>query len=148
VDRFEGGHETMRVIQDEGIGLLIQGCREWTDYRVRTAITPHMVKAAGVAARVQGMRRYYALLLVENNRARLMKALDGIKTLAEIDFSWRLGTRYELVLSVTGNRLQGFVDGNQMFDVEDSDRPLIEGAVALMVEEGRLGTAAIKIEPV
>lgn len=148
VDRFEGWQEAMRPIQDEGIGLLIQGCREWRDYRASTAITPHMVETAGLAVRVQGMRRYYALLLAKNNKAKLVKALDGYKTLAEVDFPWTLGTRHDLTLSVNGNRLQGFVDGNSLFDVEDIDRPLTEGAVALVVEEGRLGAEAIQIAPV
>jgi ADP-ribosylglycohydrolase len=147
VDRFEGWQEVMRPIQDEGIGLLIQGCREWRDYTASTAVTPHLVETAGLAVRVQGMRRYYALLLTNNNRAILVKALDGYQTLAEVDFPWQLGTRHELALSVTGNRLQGFLDGQRLFDVEDTDAPLTDGAVALVVEAGRLGAEAIKIEP-
>ena len=55
--------ESYRLIQDSGTGLIIQGTREWTDYRVSAAVTPHMVVSCGLAARVQGMRRYYALLL-------------------------------------------------------------------------------------
>jgi hypothetical protein len=39
-----------------------------------------MVEAAGLAVRVQGMRRYYALLLTKNNKARLVKALDSYRT--------------------------------------------------------------------
>jgi ADP-ribosylglycohydrolase len=148
VDRFEGWQEAMRPIQDEGIGLLIQGCREWKDYRASTAVTPHMVETAGLAVRVQGMRRYYALLLGRNNRARLVKALDGYQTLAEVGLPWQFGTRHELALSVTGNRLQGYVDGNRLFDVEDTDRPLTEGAVAFVVEEGRLAAEPITVEPV
>jgi ADP-ribosylglycohydrolase len=147
VDRFEGGRE-LRPIQDEGIGLLIQGCREWTDYKVSTAVTPHMVETAGLAARVQGMRRYYALLLARGGKARLVKALDGYRTLAEIDFPWQLGTQYELTFSVTGSHLKGFIDGQLLFEVEDADRPLTEGAIALVVEEGRLSTGAITVERV
>jgi hypothetical protein len=56
------------VVQNEGTGLLIQGTRDWTNYQVSAQITPHLCKAAGIAARVQGMMRYYALLLGEKSR--------------------------------------------------------------------------------
>lgn len=55
--------DTYRIIQNEGRGLLIQGTRAWTDYQVSAPITPHMFKAGGIGARVQGMRRYYGTAL-------------------------------------------------------------------------------------
>ena len=69
--------EPYRLVQNHGTGLLIQGTRDWTDYRVSAPITPHLVASAGIGARVQGMRRYYALLLAEGGTVRLVKALDG-----------------------------------------------------------------------
>ncbi len=56
-------HDTYRIVQNAGTGLLIQGTRDWKNYRVSADVTPHMVRAAGVCVRVQGMRRYYGLLL-------------------------------------------------------------------------------------
>ena len=50
------------------------------------------------------MRRYYALLLCAGNKLRLVKALDGVTTLAELDFPWQFGTTYDLSLKVTGSR--------------------------------------------
>ena len=61
----ERGPAAFRLIQNAGRGLIIHGAREWTDYRVTADITPHMLKAGGIAARVQGMRRYYALWLAQ-----------------------------------------------------------------------------------
>src|SRR6266498_3015378 len=76
VDQFDGGWpEPFRIVQNQGTGLLIHGARDWRDYHVRAAITPHLALAAGIAARVQGMRRYYALLLCAGGVARLIKAL-------------------------------------------------------------------------
>ena len=77
--------EAFRLVQNEGCGLFIQGTREWTDYQVSSDITPHMVKSCGIGARVQGMRRYYGLMLGPNGRAQLVKALDGLTVLAEKD---------------------------------------------------------------
>ena len=60
--------EPFRLIQNEGRGLLMQGGRDWTDYEASSEVTLHMVKAGGIAVRVQGMRRYYALLLVRRRQ--------------------------------------------------------------------------------
>jgi ADP-ribosylglycohydrolase len=148
VDHFDSpGSEPYRLIQDRGAGLLIQGAREWTDYRVTARITPHMVASAGIGARVQGMRRYYALLLCRGGCARLVKALDGDSTLEETLFPWELGTSYELALEVVGNRLQGWIDGRRLFDARDADRPLEGGAVALICEEGRVGASEVRVQP-
>ena len=53
-----------------------------------------MCEAAGVAARVQGMRRYYALVLYKGGSVRLIKELQGTQVLGE-GFV-RLGVRPEL----------------------------------------------------
>jgi ADP-ribosylglycohydrolase len=155
VDQYEGRWgEPFRLIQNYGTGLLIQGCREWTDYRVGADVTPHMVTAAGIAARVQGLRRYYALLLAEptagasgGSKVRLVKALDGNRVLAEADFPWRFGATYQLVLMVAGDRMRGWVDDQLVFDVTDTDRPLTGGAIALLAEEGRTATQAVSVQP-
>ncbi len=139
--------EPYRLIQNEGRGLLIQGTREWRNYRVTADVTPHMVKAAGIAARVQGMRRFYALLLYREGKARLIKALDGDTTLAEADFPWQFGETHELSLQAVGHRLQAWVDGRLLFDVEDGDRPLDGGGIALVCEEGRTATRAVTVRP-
>jgi hypothetical protein len=134
-------------MQNRGTGLLIQGTREWTDYRVSATIAPHMVKAAGLGARVQGMRRYYALLLCHDGTARLVKALDGETVLDETSFAWTCGGPYELSVQVVGTHLRAAVDGAVLFDVEDADRPLTGGGVALICQEGRMSTDAVTVRP-
>jgi ADP-ribosylglycohydrolase len=148
VDQCERWYpESFRLMQNHGTGLLIHGTREWTDYCVSAVITPHMVKSAGLAARVQGMRRYYALLLGDNGQARLVKALDGETVLAEIDFAWQFGGSYELSLQVVGSHLEAAIDGRPLFAVDDADRPLTSGGIALVCEEGRMATDAVVVSP-
>jgi hypothetical protein len=139
--------EPYRLVQNEGRGLLIQGTREWTDYMVSAPITPHMVQAAGIGARVQGLRRYYALLLCRDNKVRLVKALDGETVLAETDFRWYLGGTYQLSLQVVGKRLTASVDGQTLFEVEDNSHPLTGGGVALICEEGRMASEEVIVQP-
>lgn len=148
VDHFESpGSEPYRLIQDRGTGLLIQGTREWTDLRVSATIMPHMVRSAGLGIRVQGMRRYYALLLGPGGTARLVKALDGEAVLGETAFDWEPGQSYELALQAEGDRLRAWIAGRLLFDLRDTERPLTGGAVALIVEEGRLGAGGVRVQP-
>jgi hypothetical protein len=148
VDRYSiWWPEPYRLVQSCGTGLLIQGTREWTDYRVRADVTPHMVRSAGIGARVQGMRRYYALLLCNDGKARLVKALDGNTVLAEMDFAWKFGDTHDLALEAVGTRLRAWVDGDRIFELDDADRPLTGGAVALLCEEGRTATQAVEVRP-
>jgi hypothetical protein len=55
---------------------------------------------------------------------------------------------YELSLEVKGNRLRASIDGKDLFEVEDGNRPLIGGAVAFVCEEGRMESDVIRVQPV
>ena len=147
VDHFDSPSpsEPFRLIQDHGTGMLIQGCREWTDYRIASTLTVHLAESAGIAARVQGMERYYALLLGKGNRLRLVKALDGRSILQEAEFPWSFGQPFTLGLTAEGNRLQATIDGRELFSVMDTDRPLMEGAVGFVCTEGRVGAGALEV---
>src|SRR6266508_1959397 len=147
-DFFEDNFgEAFRVIQNRGRGLVITGTREWTDYSVQASITPHLVRAFGVAARVQGLERYYGLLLSHPNTIKLIKRLDGETVLAEQAFAWKFGQPYHLQLTVDGNQILVLVDGALLLEVEDLDRPLSGGGIALICEEGRIGTNEVSLTP-
>ncbi|MEZ4680629.1 MAG: hypothetical protein R2932_41075 [Caldilineaceae bacterium] len=139
--------EAYRLVQNEGRGLLMQGSREWTDYQVSATVVPIWRHKRGIAARVQGMKRYYALLLCADQKLRLVKALDGDTVLAEQDFSWQFGRSYELHLTVEGNTIRGSVDGQELLVAEDGERALEGGGVALVIEEGRMACEAVEIQP-
>jgi hypothetical protein len=137
--------EAFRVIQNRGRGLVITGTREWTDYSVQARITPHLVKTFGLAARVQGLERYYALLFSNQSMIRLIKRLDGEIVLGEQPLAWKFGQSYHLQVAVKGNQILVSVDGVLFFKAEDLDRPLSDGGIALVCEEGRIGTDEVSI---
>ena len=148
VDQYEGRWwEAYRLVQNHGRGLLMQGGGDWTDYTVSSTITLHMAEAGGLAARVGGMRRYYALLLRRSGKAQLVKALDGDKILAETDFAWEFGETHDFALTVKGTQIAAAVDGKTLFTVDDTDHPLAGGGIALVVEEGRIMSNAVAIAP-
>jgi ADP-ribosylglycohydrolase len=146
VDHYESWYpEPFRLIHDRGTGLLIHGTRDWRDYAVRADVTPHMVRSAGIAARVQGMRRYYALQLVQPGRARLVRVLHDPEVLAEAELDWELGRTYDLELEVRGALLRGSIDGEALLHAEDT--ALEDGAIALVCEEGRTATHSVSVRP-
>ena len=139
--------ESFRLAQNEGRGLLIQGGREWRNYTVSGAINLHLARAAGIAARVQGLRRYYALLLTSDSEAQLVRVCDGETVLARAAFLWQHGSTHDFTLRVEGARLLASIDGQQLFDVEDAGSPLDGGGVALVCEEGRISCEAVTVQP-
>ncbi len=146
VDQFmERGPDVYRVIQNSGTGLLIQGTRQWTDYVVRATLTPRLCTAVGIAARVQGLRRYYALLLHRDGAARLVRVCDGEHILAETRFPLRFDVPHDVRLEVVGTRIRGFVDDTVQLDAEDTEGGLAGGGVALVVTEGCLDAGAIHV---
>jgi len=136
----------LRLIQNEGTGLLIQGTREWRDYAVSARVTPHLAASCGIAARVQGLRRYYALRLVRDEGVELVRELDGTTVLARAPMDWRFYEGYALELRVRGSHITGLVDGRTLFEVEDPS-PLDGGAIALLVEEGRIACDDVTVRP-
>ena len=139
--------ESYRLVQNKGRGLIIQGTRQWSDYEVESAVTATLMAWGGIAARVQGLQRYYALLLGAGDVARLVKLLDGETVLAETAFKWRVNQEYRLRLRVEGARLLGWIDDQLLFDVRDEQRPLLDGAAGLVLEEGTMMSDVVVVRP-
>jgi len=111
---------------------------------VRAAIVPETVAAAGLAARVQGMRRYYALLLARDE-ARLVRELDGTAVLARAPLRRRdYSEPHAVALRVAGGHIRATVDD---LVLEAYDTALDGGAVALVCTEGCLTTDAVQVAP-
>ncbi|NKB99554.1 MAG: ADP-ribosylglycohydrolase family protein [Pseudomonadales bacterium] len=144
-DVFDSRRESMRIIQNSGTGLLIQGTREWYDYQVSADITPHLVESAGLAGRVQGMRRYYALRWHRSGELQLIKMLDESTVLASIRYDWSFGDTHELTLRCNGTQISALIDGQQILAAEDNT--IASGSVALLVEAGRSATQTIQVAP-
>lgn len=146
VDQWERWGAPFRLIQNESRGMISTGTREWTDYRVTAKVKPALLTSGGIAARVQGLRRFYSLQLTGDGKARIFKALEDQQTvLAEAPFDWQRWQEYELSLEVQGNHLRGWVGGKLLLEAEDGD--LTGGGVALVVEEGHLMADEVEVKP-
>ena len=136
------------LTHNEGIGLLTQGHREWRDYRVEATLTPRMAVSAGLAFRVQGLRRYYALLFGDAGEIRLEKRLGDRRILARTSLPWASFQEYEVEIEAKGSELKVWIDGRLKLSAVDSDAPLLEGAFGFVVEAGCLGSGTPRISPV
>lgn len=148
VDQFQSRWwDAYRISQNVGAGLVSQGTADWNDYTVSADITVMLARQAGIAARVGGMRRWYALLLCDDGMVRLIKDREEVETLAEAPFAWSLDTRYVMALTVVGNRLVCSIDGVEILQATDSVDPLLAGGVGLVVSDGTLASEAVSVTP-
>lgn len=136
-----------RISQSVGDGIIIHGTRHWTDYAAAARIAVHLGKEGGLAFRVQGLRRYYALLLCRDGYLRLVKTRDGERTvLAERRYDWKLEQPRAMHVRVEGARIRCAIEGEPVFDVEDSTQPYLDGGIGLVIYEGALSTPEIFVD--
>lgn len=139
--------EPYRIVKNHGTGLISQGTADWTDYRADANVKVYLAPSGGLAVRVGGLRRYYAMTLCDDGHVRLIKAMDGETTLAEVAFPWEFDRWYALAVEVTGTRIRGWIDGDQVIDAMDEDDPLTGGGVGLVITEGCMGSGAVRVRP-
>ncbi|HEY0181585.1 MAG TPA: ADP-ribosylglycohydrolase family protein, partial [Rhodopila sp.] len=153
---FSNRFEAFRVSQDQGRGLVTQGTRDWADYTVEASLRPDLARAWGLAARVQGLRRYYAALFEKpgsdmsspRGTLRLIRMRDAEETLAVVERDWSLDTAYTVKLCVKDGQIQAFVDGVHVLAATDSGALAIpDGGIGILCEEGAVATDAIVIRP-
>jgi ADP-ribosylglycohydrolase len=148
--QFQTRWEGLRVTNGEGTGFVAQGTRDWKDYRVASEVTPLLAEAWGLAARMQGRERYYALMFdrADGGRVRLVKRLHDETILASDRFDWDLDSRYKLALQLRGNEIEAYVGDRKIFAVSDTGGlPLTGGAVGLIVDTGSLAAQSVRISP-
>lgn len=143
VDMLTGRTETFRLIQNQGMGLVMQGTREWVDYQVDADVTPHLAARTGIAIRVQGLRRFYGLLLSAGKVSLVKIVHDEEEVLAEADLEWALGETLQLSLSANGDALSGAVNGVTLLAA--ADESLDAGAAGLVIDEGRVAINRVTI---
>ncbi|MBI3829337.1 MAG: ADP-ribosylglycohydrolase family protein [Planctomycetes bacterium] len=131
----------------EGVGLAIHGVREWRDYAVSGIVRPHLAESAGIAACVQGLKRYYALVVTRGNKIQIVKERYGRKVLAQASYKWTYDQELDLRLETHGGKLTGYVNGKKVLSFEDKRTPFASGAVALLCAEGRVDYGPVTVKP-
>ena len=146
LDKWDSGERTFRVCKDSGRGMLITGTDLWKNYKVTSDIAIQRVKTGGLAARVQGLNRYYGLVINASNKLQLIKVINEPKVLKEIDFDLEYYKDYKLSLKVENNKLSGYLDNKVVLEFTDSSDVLENGAMGLIVEDGTMVTDEVIVE--
>ncbi|KAI6080658.1 ADP-ribosylation/Crystallin J1 [Hypoxylon rubiginosum] len=157
---MSNGNGKFVVAQDAGEGIVSYGTREWTDYRVEfKKFSISFGGPAGIAVRVRGLNRYYAVRFIVNEHGQkcveLTKALDEHRIkLDSTPFEWQFDTPYDIIVMVEGGRLSACVgeggevevDATDMVEVEATDMQYPGGGIGLIATDGSLLVESIEID--
>jgi hypothetical protein len=150
VDHHEPWYtETYRLVKDEGLGMLIQGTREWRNYQMQAVATPHLASSFGIAARVQGLNRYVAILLTRDGsgqgQAQLLACIGNVVAQQSQPCDWQLYQNYPFSLKVVGQQATAQVGDLQLHLSIPSE--LSDGGIAMLCEQGRVGFEEVQVAP-
>ncbi|CAN8104146.1 unnamed protein product [Discula destructiva] len=137
------------IVQNRGEGILIHGTRDWTDYRVTVgAFSVGLGEPSGVAIRVRGLNRYYALVFAGNGKlVSLVKALDEQRiVLASMDFPWELDKGYEVFIQASGTQIEGGIGGTSV-RLAAQDGQYRGGGLGLLVSNGTVAAGPVQVDP-
>jgi hypothetical protein len=147
VDLFSKRHApSFYISQNRGEGLVSHGTTQWTDYEVKADIAVHLGSYAGIAVRVQGLRRYYGARVTREGKLQIVRVRDDeTKVLVETPFAWRCGDPLPFAVRVRQNTILASV-GDATLSVEDfADTAFRNGGVGLFIHEGTLSTDVVTI---
>ena len=135
------------IAHDRGEGIITHGTRQWTDYQATAhKFTVNLGAPAGLAIRVRGLNRYYAIMFLRGNRIALVKARDEQRLeLSSVPFQWSLDTSYEVKIEVQGGTIVARI-GKIVLRATDHEYP--SGGVGLVVTDGSLSADSIDISPI
>jgi ADP-ribosylglycohydrolase len=139
---------SFRISQDRGEGLIIHGTRQWTDYSVESEIVIHLGNYGGVAVRVQGLRRYYAVRLNRAGALEIVRVRDAeTRILATVPFDLAFETRIPVKVAVSGETITATVGGTTLSARDTDEEAFRDGGIGLLISEGALSTDAVTVGP-
>jgi ADP-ribosylglycohydrolase len=137
---------SFRISQDRGEGLIAHGTRQWRDCEVKSDLVIHLGNHGGVALRVQGLRRFYAVRATRTGTLQIVRVRDDeTKVLAETGFPLAFEKKLSFTARAEGNAISAIVDGVSL-SAEDNDAgAFADGGIGLVIHEGALSTDAVTI---
>lgn len=135
--------QDIRISQNRGSGVILQGTRDWTDYAVEADLILHLGDYGGLVLRAEGQRRYYAARLTRDGKLQIVKRHDGEEqVLASAALTIPFETGFTMVASAKGDVISA-----QIGDVAIAahDTAFGGGAAGMEIHEGALSSTRIRI---
>jgi ADP-ribosylglycohydrolase len=137
--------KAFRINQSGGEGLLAYGTREWNDYAVASDLAVNLGDG-GIAVRVQGMRRYYAIRMLRRGALQIVRVRDNEQlVLAECPFAFAMDKVVSVRATVRGSSVSVTADGVTLTANDDSAERLADGGIGLIVANGMLECDAVTV---
>ncbi|KAH8125268.1 hypothetical protein ACSS6W_004066 [Trichoderma asperelloides] len=134
------------IAQGQGEGIIIYGTREWDNYCI--TVPNFMIKfgaPAGLAIRVQGINRYYAVTFTNDKKINIIKAHDAHRiVLASAAFQWELDYKYQVTLAARDHTIYIRVDDTEL---QSTDRQYKGGGFGLVATDGCVSADCFMIAP-
>ena len=106
----------------------------------------HLGNHGGVALRVQGLRRYYAVRLTREGYLQVVRVRDDeSRVLAEREFPFEFERELSFAVRVQGHSIGGSVNGVSISAEDRDGKALRSGAVGLFINEGALTAGSMRI---
>nr|WP_249316899.1 ADP-ribosylglycohydrolase family protein [Bacillus sp. FJAT-50079] len=130
---------TFCISHHEENGIATIGSNDWDDYSVESKLIFSLHKKAGLTARSNGHRRYYAAVYEGGNQVSIISRKDNdLVILASAKFLYEEDRLYDTKFTVKGNHLSLFVDGNELLSVKDEKNLYTSGSAGFLIEEGTM----------
>lgn len=135
--------QDIRISQNRGSGLILQGTRDWTDYAVEADLMLHLGEYGGLVLRAEGQRRYYAARLTRAGELQIVRRKDEQEeVLASAPLNIPFETAFTMVASAKGDRISVQV-GEVALEARDNAFP--GGAAGMQIHEGALSSTRVRI---
>jgi alpha-N-arabinofuranosidase len=122
------------------------GDREWTDYEVTLeARRDEGAEGFIVMFRVAGDRHYWVNFGGWGNQQHGIEKNGGPVRGARVPGSIEAGRWYQVRIACAGAKATVWLDGKQVLDFEDRDRPLLRGGIGLNTWETRASFRNLKV---
>lgn len=148
--RFTSGEKTsFHLSQDSGVGVVMYGTGDWTDYGIRSEFKFENGRYAGLAIRMRGLRRYYAAIVRRCRLLEIVRVRDGeTALLAAVAFDYRAGDMVTITLEAKGNLIFARANGFVVSARDDSEQAFSSGGIGILVKDGAVSANSVRIYPV
>lgn len=132
-----------------GTGLVMSGSSDWADYTVETTLWTTMMRAGGLAVRVQGLRRYIAAVLTADAKFQIIQLWDNTYSiLASQACHWGTDVHYKLQIRAYGSAITATLNDEITLCAVATLQELHHGCIGLLVEDGTLLAETVVIMPI